>query len=256
MKLESGIAAVVSGAASGLGEATARRLASHGVKVAIFDKNAALGEAVAKDIGGIFVEVDVTDAASVEAGYAAARAAHGQERIAISCAGVGWAAKTVDRDGKAHSPDMFKTTIMINLVGTFHMASMAAAGMSAAEPITADGERGVIINTASVAAFDGQIGQIAYAASKGGVAAMTLPMARDLSRAGIRVNTIAPGLFLTPMLRGLPEEAQKSLGGQVPFPSRLGDPAEYADLAAFMCTNPMINGETVRLDGAIRMAPK
>jgi NAD(P)-dependent dehydrogenase (short-subunit alcohol dehydrogenase family) len=256
MKLEPGIAAVISGAASGLGEATARRLASHGVKVAIFDKNADAGKAVAADIGGIFCDVDVTDPASVEAGFVAARAAHGQERIAISCAGVGWAAKTVDREGKAHSADMFRTTIMINLVGTFHIASMAAAGMSTAEPVSADGERGVIINTASVAAYDGQIGQIAYAASKGGVVGMTLPMARDLSRAGIRVNTIAPGLFLTPMLRGLPQEAQDSLGAQAPFPSRLGDPAEYADLAAFMCTNAMINGEVVRLDGAIRMAPK
>lgn len=256
MKLSSDIAAVVTGGASGLGEATARRLASEGVRVAIFDKNAELGAAVAKDIGGIFVDVDVTDAASVEAGFAAARAAHGQERIAVNCAGVGWAAKTVDRDGKPHSADMFKTTIMINLVGTFHVASMAAAGMTPTDPITDDGERGIIINTASVAAYDGQIGQIAYAASKGGIVGMTLPMARDLARTGIRVNTIAPGLFLTPMLKGLPEDAQKSLGQQVPFPSRLGDPSEYADLAAFMCTSAMINGEVVRLDGAIRMAPK
>lgn len=256
MKLSNDIAAVVTGAASGLGEATARRLAAEGVKVAIFDKNAELGEAVAKELGGVFCDVDVTDPASVAAGFEKARAAHGQERIAINCAGVGWAAKTIDREGNPHNADMFLTTLKINLFGTFNVASQAAAGMATAEPLTKDGERGAIVNTASVAAFDGQIGQIAYSASKGGVVGMTLPMARDLSRTGVRVNTIAPGLFLTPMLKGLPQEAQDSLGAQVPFPARLGDPSEYADLAHFMVTNPMINGETVRLDGAIRMAPK
>lgn len=256
MDITNGMGAVVTGGASGLGEATARRLAASGAKVAIFDKNAEAGQAVAKDIGGAFFDVDVTDPASVEAGLAAARDAHGQERIAVNCAGVGWAARTVDRDGKAHDAGMFRTTIMINLVGTFHVASMAAAAMAAAEPVNEDGERGLIVNTASVAAYDGQIGQIAYAASKGGVVGMTLPMARDLSSRGVRVMTIAPGLFLTPMLMGLPQEARDSLGQQVPFPSRLGDPSEYANLVAAIAANPMLNGETIRLDGSIRMAPK
>ena len=256
MNIEIGMAAVITGGASGLGEATARRLAASGAKVAIFDKNAEAGQAVAKDIGGAFFDVDVTDPASVEAGLEGARAAHGQERITVNCAGVGWAARTVDRDGKAHDAGMFRTTIMINLVGSFNVASMSAAGMAAAETIGDDGERGLIVNTASVAAYDGQIGQIAYAASKGGIVGMTLPMARDMASKGVRVMTIAPGLFLTPMLMGLPQEARDRLGAQVPFPSRLGDPSEYADLVAAIAGNPMLNGETIRLDGSIRMAPK
>jgi NAD(P)-dependent dehydrogenase (short-subunit alcohol dehydrogenase family) len=251
-----GIAAVVTGGASGLGEATARMLAAGGAKVAILDRDAARGEAVAAAIGGLFCAVDVADAESVAAALAAARAAHGQERVAVNCAGVGWAARTVDREGRAHDPGLFAKVVGINLVGTFNVASQSAAGMQKAEPVNADGARGVIVNTASVAAFDGQIGQAAYAASKGGVAAMTLPLARDLSKAGIRVVTIAPGLFLTPMLLGLSDEAQRSLGGQVPFPARLGRPEEYAQMVGAIIANDMLNGEVIRLDGAIRMAPK
>ncbi len=256
MELKSGLAAVVTGGASGLGEATARRLAKAGVKVALFDMNAERGESVAKDIGGIFCQVDVSDPASVTAGLEKARGAHGQERIAINCAGIGGAAKTVDREGKPLNPDHFMKIIKVNLFGSFNVASQSAAGMAAAEPLNDDGERGVIVNTASVAAYEGQIGQVCYSASKGGIVGMTLPMARDLARSGIRVCTIAPGLFLTPLLKSLPEEAQKSLGAQVPFPSRLGDPSEYAMTIAHICENIMLNGEIIRLDGAIRMAPK
>lgn len=256
MKISSKLSAVVTGGASGLGEAAARGLAAKGVRVAIFDMNADLGKKVAKDIGGIFCKVDVSNAESVSVGFAQARQIHGQERICVSCAGVAFASKTVDRDGNYHQPDIFAKTININLIGTFNIASQSAAGMCKAVPLNDDGERGIIINTASVAAFDGQIGQAAYAASKGGVVGLTLPMARDLSRDGVRVLAIAPGLFMTPMLAGLPEEAQQSLGAQVPFPSRLGDPAEYASLVAHMVENPMLNGEVIRLDGAIRMAPK
>jgi NAD(P)-dependent dehydrogenase (short-subunit alcohol dehydrogenase family) len=256
MKLGNNISAVVTGGASGLGEATARALASEGVRVAILDRDAERGESIAAELGGCFCAVDVADPASVTAALSAARAAHGQERLTVNCAGVAWAIKTVDRDGNAHDPDAFAKTVMINLVGTFNVASQSAAGMVAADPLTDDGERGVIVNTASVAAFDGQIGQIAYGASKGGVVGMTLPMARDLSRSGVRVMAIAPGLFLTPMLKSLPEDAQASLGAQVPFPSRLGDPGEYASLVQHIATNPMLNGEVIRLDGAIRMAPR
>ncbi|QDL92585.1 SDR family NAD(P)-dependent oxidoreductase [Paroceanicella profunda] len=256
MDLSADIAAVVTGGASGLGEATARMLAAGGARVAIFDMNEEAGQAVASDIGGSFVKVDVADHESVAAGFAAARAAHGQERVCVTCAGVGWAARTVDREGKAHDPGLFAKIVSINLIGTFNVASQAAAGMQAAAPVDRDGSRGLIVMTASVAAFDGQIGQAGYAASKAGVAGMTLPMARDLSRAGIRVNTIAPGLFLTPMLKGLPEEAQASLGAQVPFPARLGDPSEYALLVRQFIENGMLNAAVIRLDGAIRMAPK
>lgn len=251
-----GIAAVVTGGASGLGEATARMLAAVGAKVTLFDMNADLGQAVAREINGHFAKVDVSDPASVAAGFESARTAQGQERILVNCAGIAPASKTVTRDGDPHDAAMFAAVIGVNLIGTFNCCSVAAAGMSAADPVNSDGERGVMINTASVAAFEGQIGQIAYASSKAGVVGLTLPMARDLSRSGVRVMAIAPGLFLTPMLKGLPEEAQQSLGAQVPFPSRLGDPAEYARLAESIIANPMLNGEVIRLDGAIRMAPK
>ncbi len=251
-----GIAAVVTGGASGLGEATARMLAAGGAKVTLFDMNETLGDAVAAEIGGAFAKVDVSDPASVAAGFAKARAAHGQERVLVNCAGIAPASKTVTREGDPHDAAMFAKVVQVNLIGTFICCAAAAAGMAATDPVNADGERGVMINTASVAAFDGQIGQVAYASSKAGVVGLTLPMARDLSRSGIRVMTIAPGLFMTPMLQGLPEEAQRSLGAQVPFPSRLGDPAEYAKLAGSIIGNAMLNGEVIRLDGAIRMAPK
>lgn len=251
-----GISAVVTGGASGLGEATARMLAGLGAKVALFDMNETAGKAIAAEIGGIFVKVNVTDAAAVADAFTAARAAHGQEKVLVNCAGIAPPERTVNRDGSPHDAARFAAVIGVNLIGTFNAASIAAAGMAAGEPTGDDGERGVIINTASVAAYDGQIGQVAYGASKAGVVGMTLPMARDLSRSGVRVLAIAPGLFLTPMLKGLPEEAQKSLGAQVPFPARLGEPSEYASLARHMIENTMLNGEVVRLDGAIRMAPK
>jgi NAD(P)-dependent dehydrogenase (short-subunit alcohol dehydrogenase family) len=255
MKLGSAISAVVTGGASGLGAATARALASKGVRVALFDLDRARGEAVATEIGAVFCEVDVTSDASVAAGFEAARAANGQERILVNCAGIAPAARTLSRSGP-HSTALFEKVILVNLGGTFRCLSQAAAGMAGLEPVTASGERGVAVSTASVAAFDGQIGQAAYAASKGGVAALTLPAARDLSQNGIRVMTIAPGIFETPMLAALPAEVQESLGRQVPFPSRLGRPEEYAALVAHICENEMLNGETIRLDGAIRMAPR
>lgn len=250
-----GQGAIVTGGASGLGAATAARLAESGLRVTLFDLNAAAGQAQADRIGGTFAEVDVADAASVADGIARAEAAHGPLRVLVNCAGVGDAAKTVSR-GQPHDPALFEKVIRINLLGTFNCASQAAARMVAAEPVGEDGARGVIVNTASVAAYDGQIGQIAYAASKGGIVAMTLPMARDLADKGVRVCTIAPGLFLTPLLQGLPAEVQASLGAQVPFPSRLGNPEEYAEMVDHITRNPMLNGEVIRLDGAIRMAPR
>ncbi|MDE2303307.1 MAG: SDR family oxidoreductase [Sphingomonadales bacterium] len=261
MKLDSSIAAVVTGGASGLGEATARALAAKGVRVAIFDMNAERGEAVAKEISGVFCLVNVTDDASVEAGFAKARAAHGQERVLVNCAGIATAMKTLGRDRetgavKLHPMEAFERTIAINLTGTFRCILHAAAGMVLADPLDADGARGAIVCTASVAAEDGQVGQAAYSASKGGVLAMTLPVARDLMGDGIRVNTILPGIFETPMMKGLPEKAQASLAQQVPFPRRLGRPAEYAALALFMIEHDYMNGEDVRLDGAIRMGPR
>jgi NAD(P)-dependent dehydrogenase (short-subunit alcohol dehydrogenase family) len=261
MQLSSAVSAIVTGGASGLGGATAQALAAKGVKVAIFDMNDAAGEAHAKAIGGKFFKVDVSNDASVEAGLMAARAAHGPERILINCAGIG-VSKRVTKKNKetgAFEPHDFATfnkVIQVNLVGTFLMISKCAASMQALAPVSPDGERGVMVNTASVAATDGQIGQVAYSASKGGVLGMTLPIARDLAQSGIRVNTILPGLFMTPMMAGLPEEAKKSLEASVPFPARLGQPSEYAALAVHICENSMLNGEGIRLDGALRMAPR
>ncbi len=248
-----GVAAVVTGGASGLGEATARRLAAAGAKVTIFDRNGERAEAVAREIGGRAAVVDVADAGAVEAAFAEAEAAHGVARILVNCAGIGLAMKTVSR-GKPHPLDAFEQVIRVNLVGTFNCIRVAAARMVAAEPLGE--ERGVIINTASIAAFDGQIGQAAYSASKGGIVGMTLPIARDLADKRIRVVTIAPGLFLTPLLMSLPEEAREALAASVPHPHRLGRPEEYAMLAEHIVMNPMLNGETIRLDGALRMAPK
>ncbi|WP_340693685.1 SDR family NAD(P)-dependent oxidoreductase [Hyphomonas sp.] len=259
MKIDSSISAVITGGASGLGAATARKLAGMGAKVALFDLNAEKGEALAKELGGVFCEVNVTDDASVDAGFAKSRAAIGQERILINCAGTGNAIKTASRDKKTgeitHFPlDKFNMIIQINLVGTFRCIAKSAAGMMTLDPV--DGERGAIVNTASVAAEDGQIGQASYSASKGGVVGMTLPIARDLSRELIRVNTILPGIFDTPLLAGAPEPVRQALGAQVPHPARLGNPDEYASLAVEMCRNGYFNGEDVRLDGAIRMAPR
>lgn len=256
MELNNKISAVITGGGSGLGEGTARMLASRGVKIAIFDVNEGGGKAVADDLGGVFAKVDVSDAASVAEGLEAVRKINGQESIAVNCAGIAPAAKTVDRDGNPHDAALFAKIIGVNLIGTFNVASQCASGMCSQDPITEDGERGVIINTASVAAFDGQIGQIAYGSSKAAVAGMTLPMARDLSRNGVRIMTIAPGIFGTPMVKGMPQEVQDALGAMVPFPSRLGQPEEYAKLALSICENSMLNGETIRLDGAIRMAPR
>jgi len=255
-----GCAAVVTGAASGLGEATARALAAAGVKVAIFDRDAAKGEAVAAAIGGVFCAVDVTSDDAVDAGFAKARAAHGQERILINCAGTGNAVKTASRARETgeirHFPlDAFTMIIQINLIGTFRCIAKSAAGMLTLAPM-ADGERGVIVNTASVAAEDGQVGQAAYSASKGGVVGMTLPIARDLMSEGIRVNTILPGIFNTPLMNAAPDKVKDALAASVPFPKRLGHAPEYASLALEMCRNSYFNGEDVRLDGAIRMAPR
>ncbi len=248
-----GVAAIVTGGGSGLGEATARALAAAGAKVAVFDVNTKGAEAVAADIGGIAVRCDVSSP-DAEAAIATAANAHGEARILVNCAGIGMAMRTTTKEG-AHPLEVFAKVIQVNLVGTFNMIRLFAVRCEKLDPLEG-GERGVIVNTASVAAYDGQIGQAAYSASKGGVVGMTLPIARDLSRAGIRVCTIAPGIFRTPMLAGLPEEAQKSLGMQVPFPPRLGDPAEYGALAMHIVENQMLNAETIRLDGAIRMAPK
>jgi NAD(P)-dependent dehydrogenase (short-subunit alcohol dehydrogenase family) len=260
MELNSDISAVVTGGASGLGEATSRLLAKSGVKVAIFDMQKDKGEKVASEIGGVFCEVNVTNDESVAAGFAKARSANGQERILVNCAGTGNAAKTASRDKKTGEIKFFQAKdfdriIQINLVGTFRCIAMSAAGMLTLEPL-AGGERGAIVNTASVAAQDGQIGQAAYTASKAGINGVTLVVARDLAQEGIRCNTIMPGLFNTPLLAGAPEQVKQALGAQVPFPPRLGNPPEYASLALQMITNGYFNGECVRLDGAIRMAPR
>jgi NAD(P)-dependent dehydrogenase (short-subunit alcohol dehydrogenase family) len=255
-----GIAAVVTGAASGLGEATARALAGRGAKVAVFDRDGDRGEAVAREIGGVFCEVDVTSDEKVAAAFAKAREAHGQERVLVNCAGVANAAKTVGRDKETKAPkpypmQQFELAIQINLIGSFRCIANSAFGMVSLDPL-ADGERGAIINTASVAAEDGQIGQAAYSASKGGVLAMALPIARDLMNDGVRVNTILPGVFKTPMVGMMPPNVQEALGAQVPFPKRLGQAEEYARLACFMVENPYLNAASVRLDGGIRMAPR
>ncbi|MGV3770638.1 MAG: SDR family NAD(P)-dependent oxidoreductase [Sphingobium phenoxybenzoativorans] len=248
------LAAIVMGGASGLGGATAKLLAEGGAKVAIFDLNEEAGESHARAIGGIFVKANVSDEVSVTAALDAAEARHGVARILVNCAGVAPAIKTVGKENVPHPMDQYRRAIEINLIGTFLMISRFAARLAAVDAIGE--ERGVIVNTASVAAYDGQIGQAAYASSKGGVVGMTLPVARDLAQHKIRVMTIAPGIFLTPMLMGLPQAAQDSLGTQVPHPSRLGRPEEYAKLVESIIANPMLNGETIRLDGAIRMAPR
>lgn len=260
MKLDSNIAAIVTGGASGLGAATARALAAKGVKVAIFDRDSDKGEQIASEIGGVFCEVDVTSNEAVDAGFQKAREAHGQERICINCAGVGNAVKTVGRDKQTgevrpYPLHQFELVIQINLIGTFRVLSKSAAGMATLDPLE-DGEKGVIVNTASVAAQDGQIGQAAYSASKAGVLGMALPIARDLMSEGIRVNTILPGVFETPMVAMMSDKVKEALAAQVPFPKRLGQPEEYARLAVFMAENVYLNGEYVRLDGAIRMAPR
>jgi NAD(P)-dependent dehydrogenase (short-subunit alcohol dehydrogenase family) len=247
---------IVTGGASGLGEATARTLHGGGASVVIADVQAAQGEALARELGerARFVKTDVTSEADGQAAVAAAVSAFGGLQGLVNCAGIAIGEKTVGKEGP-HRLESFARVININLVGTFNMIRLAAEAMARGKP-NAAGERGVIVSTASVAAFDGQIGQVAYAASKAGVAGMTLPIARDLSRLGIRVVTIAPGIFLTPMLKGLPQDVQDSLGQQVPFPPRLGRPEEFAALAKHIVENEMLNGETIRLDGAIRMAPK
>lgn len=249
------IAAVVTGGGSGLGAATARRLAGLGARVAVFDLNAEAGAAVARDINGVFCTVDVTDPDSLAAGFTKARAAHGQERILVACAGIAPGQKTVSR-GAPHDPGMFAKTLAINLSGTFNAGAQSAAGMAETDTVDTDGSRGVIIMTASVAGIDGQVGQAAYAASKGGVISLTLPMARDLADKGIRVVTIAPGLFETPMMAGLPDDVRSALGGLAPFPKRLAKPDEYASLVQQIVENDMLNGTVIRLDGAIRLPPR
>lgn len=261
MKLDASIAAVVTGGASGLGEVTARMLAAQGVRVALFDLQRDRGDAVAREIGGVFCEVDVTSEESAKAGLAKARAAHGVERILVNCAGIAPARRTVSKkrdtgELMAHDLATFAKTVAINLIGTFNLLSQSSVAMAALAPVTEDGLRGIIINTASVAAEDGQIGQAAYGASKAGVLGLTLPVARDLASYGVRVMCIQPGLFHTPMFDQLPEEARRSLGASVPFPSRLGRPEEYAALVKSICENDMLNGTSIRLDGAIRLAPK
>ena len=261
MKLGPEVAAVVTGGASGLGAATATALAAKGVKVGILDLNEAGGRDLASRIGGTFARCDVTKEASVDDALTAVRAAHGQERILVNCAGIAIGkriARRVKETGGIEPHDLasFTKVIEINLIGTFLMIAKSSAGMLTLDGLPPDGERGVIISTASVAAEDGQMGQVAYSASKGGVAAMTLPIARDLARDGVRVCAILPGLFHTPMFDGLPEDARNSLAATVPFPSRLGNPSEYAQLATHICENIMLNGATIRLDGAIRLAPR
>jgi NAD(P)-dependent dehydrogenase (short-subunit alcohol dehydrogenase family) len=255
MEINEKISAIVTGGASGLGEATARMLSSVGANVAIFDLDENKGLAVSEKINSDFYKVDVTDTNSVNQAVSSFLKQNEGIQIVVNCAGIGPAAKTVSR-GEPHSSELFAKVININLIGSFNVASICAAEMVKNREYSEDGFRGVIVNTASVAAYDGQIGQVAYSASKGGIVGMTLPMARDLSDKGIRVCSIAPGLFLTPLLESLPEEVQQSLGKQVPFPSRLGKPTEFAKLVVQIIENDMLNGEVIRLDGAIRMAPR
>ncbi|MHA7872293.1 MAG: 3-hydroxyacyl-CoA dehydrogenase [Hyphococcus sp.] len=253
MKLQ-GTSAIITGGASGLGAATAETLAAEGVKVALWDLNEEKGEALAGALGGVFCKTNVSDEASVQSSLEKSIAAHGAPWILINCAGIAVGEKTTGKNGP-HRLESFKKVIDVNLIGTFNCIRLVSAEMEKNDP-QADGERGVIVNTASVAAFDGQIGQAAYSASKAGVAGMTLPIARDLMSIGVRVNTIAPGIFWTPMMAGMDQKIQDALAAMVPFPKRLGDPKEYASMAAEICRNSYMNGETIRLDGAIRMQPR
>jgi NAD(P)-dependent dehydrogenase (short-subunit alcohol dehydrogenase family) len=261
MKIDSATAAIVTGAASGLGEATARRLAALGARVAVLDMNVERGRAVAAEIGGVFEACDVTSEDSVKAALANARKAHGVERILVNCAGIAPGKRTVSRKRDtgefiAHDLATFSKVIAVNLIGTYNMISQSAVAMAGLDPVTPDGGRGIIVMTSSVAAQDGQIGQAAYAASKGGVLGLTLPVARDLSGFGIRVMSIMPGLFHTPMFNAVPDEIRMALEASVPFPSRLGRPEEYAALVESIIGNDMLNGTAIRLDGALRMQPK
>ena len=261
MQITKGMAAIVTGGASGLGEATARQLAALGAKVALFDRNEERGTAIAKEIGGLFCSVDVTDEASVDAGLASARAVHGQEAILVNCAGIVAGKRTVSRDRetnlfKSHDLPLFSKVIGVNLIGTYHMITKCATGMAEVEPLDENGTRGVIVSTSSVAATDGQVGQAAYSASKGGILGLTLPVARDLAPHGIRVCAIMPGLFHTPMFDSLPPDVVESLGAKTPFPTRLGRADEYAKLVQHIVENDMLNGEAIRLDGAIRLEPR
>ncbi len=253
MKLD-GAVALVTGGASGLGGATARHLASAGARVVIVDLDGDKGNALAAELGGVFAEADVSSEEQVQQAIAAAREL-GPLRVAVSCAGVGWPKRLLDREGNPCPLDFFQKVVTVNLIGTFNVMRLAAAAMAATEP-TAEGERGVIVNTASIAAFEGQVGQIAYASSKAGVVGMTLPAARDLAPVGVRVCTIAPGIFDTPMLASLPDKAREALAANVVFPKQLGDPAQFAALVAAICENSYLNGEVIRLDGALRMQPK
>ena len=255
MEINENTVVIVTGGASGLGAATAKTLAAKGARINIFDMNPSLGEAMAKTLGGNFYQVDVSDAVAVAAAVKEVEDKQKGLHALVNCAGIGTPSKTVSR-GEPHDPAIFARVIDVNLIGSFNCASQAAAVMLRSDPVTRDGGRGVIINTASVAAYEGQIGQVAYAASKGGIVGMTLPMARDLSANGVRVCTIAPGLFLTPLLEILPEDLQDSLGQQVPFPARFGEPSEYGKLVCHIIDTDMLNGEVIRLDGAIRMGPR
>ena len=255
MKIDEKLTVVVCGGASGLGREASRHLARLGANVSILDKNRTLGQQAASDIGGFFVEADVSDYEQVCNGFVLSRGQFGQERVCINCAGIAPAEKTISK-GKSHSAELFRKVVDINLVGAFNVATFTALGMAEIELQENDEERGLIINTASIAAYEGQVGQLAYSASKSGVVGMTLPMARDLANLAIRVMTIAPGIFLTPMLEVLPQNVKDSLSVSVPFPKRLGKPSEFAKLAAHIIENPMLNGETIRLDGAIRLSPR